>query len=145
LNQILLILTAALVFGLGLRHFDNRVAWVALISFVATELVWAFSLTGLSTSLLMFLVTAVIFCALEIYSVGEACFESTETSFLPAWGWAILLGLLLAAACLTRFSLPVPIYSSSSSSSSSPSAPSSPGSGTCTKSPETPSDPPSPP
>jgi 4-amino-4-deoxy-L-arabinose transferase-like glycosyltransferase len=105
LNQIFLILTAALVFGLGLRHFDGRVAWVALMSFVATQLVWEFSLTGLSTSLLMFLVTALIFCALEIYAVGEACTEDIDRSFLLAWVWALLLGLLLAAACLTRLSL----------------------------------------
>lgn len=105
LNQILLLFTAGLVFALGVRHFDDRVAWVALISFVATEMIWEFSLTGLSTSLLMFLVTGVIFCALEIHAVGEACFESTDRSFLPAWVWALVLGVLLAAACLTRLSL----------------------------------------
>jgi len=105
LNQILLILTAGIVFGLGLRHFDQRVAWVALVSFVATETVWAFTLTALSTTFLMFLVTAITFCALEIYAVGESCFESTLRSFLPAWIWGALLTLLLSAACLTHLSL----------------------------------------
>jgi hypothetical protein len=105
LNQILLFLTAGLVFGLGLRHFDDRVAWVALISFVVTGLVWEFSVTGLSTSLLMFLMTGAIFCALEIYAVGEACLEDPDHPFLMAWVWALLLGVLFAAACLTRLSL----------------------------------------
>jgi 4-amino-4-deoxy-L-arabinose transferase-like glycosyltransferase len=102
LNQIFLILTAILVFVLGHRLFDGRVAWMSLVAFLATDLIWRYSLTALPTLVLMFFVTAMLLCTLEIFCIGEDCFESEERSFTPAWYWAIAVGLLLAAACLTR-------------------------------------------
>jgi 4-amino-4-deoxy-L-arabinose transferase-like glycosyltransferase len=102
LNQIFLLMTAILVFALGRRLFDERVAWMSMVAFVASDLVWRYTLTALSTSVLMFLVTAVLFCTVEIFCVGEACFESEDRSFTPAWFWALALSLLLTAACLTR-------------------------------------------
>jgi len=105
LNQAFLLLTAILVFALGRRLFDDRVAWMALVSFLATELIWRYSLTALSTNVLMFLVTAVLICAVEIFCVGEACWENEDRSFMPAWLWAFAASLLLAAACLTRLHL----------------------------------------
>lgn len=105
LNQIFMVLTALVVFTLGRQLFDNRVAWMALVSFLATDTIWQFSVTALSTSFLMFLVTAMLFCVLKIFCVGEACSQDKESSFGSAWGWAIALVLLLAAACLTRLHL----------------------------------------
>jgi 4-amino-4-deoxy-L-arabinose transferase-like glycosyltransferase len=105
LNQIFMLLTALMVFILGHRLFDQRVAWMSLIAFLGTDLVWSYSVTGLSTTLLMFLVTAVMICAVEIVSVGEACFVSEERSFGPAWIWALGLAVFLVAACLTRLHL----------------------------------------
>jgi hypothetical protein len=105
LNQGFMLLTAILVFALGRRLFDDRVAWMALVAFLGTNLIWQYTLTALSTSVLMFLITAALMCALEIYCVGEACFESEDRSFAPAWFWAIAAALLLAAACLTRLHL----------------------------------------
>jgi hypothetical protein len=83
------------------------VAWLAAVAFFLTDLVWQYSLTGLSTSFLMFLVTAVIFCAQEIFCVAETCFEVEDSSFGMAWFWGFLLSLFLAAACLTRLPLVV--------------------------------------
>jgi 4-amino-4-deoxy-L-arabinose transferase-like glycosyltransferase len=105
LNQILMILTALLVFALGRRLFDDRVAWISLIAFLGTDLIWHFTLTALSTSFLMFLVTAMLMCVLEIICVGEACFENEDRSFGPAWGWGLAAAVLLGAACLTRLDL----------------------------------------
>jgi hypothetical protein len=105
LNQFFVLLTAFLVFALGRRLFDDRVAWVALVGFLATDLVWKYSITGLSTTFLMFLVTAALMCALEIFCVGEDCALDEDRSFLPAFFWAIAGGLLLCAACLTRLHL----------------------------------------
>ena len=105
LNQIFLLLTALLVFDMSRRLFDQRVAWMSMVSFLATDMIWQFSMTALSTTVLMFLVTAVLFCALNIFCVGEACAEHEETSFGTAWLWALALVLLLAAACLTRLHL----------------------------------------
>jgi len=105
LNLIFFILTGLLVYFLARRLFDERVAWLSVVGFFATDLIWQFSMTALSTNLLMFLVTAVIFCALEIFSVAETCFEVEDSSFGMAWFWGLLLSLFLAAACLTRFPL----------------------------------------
>lgn len=105
LNQIFMILTALLIFRLGLRLFDNRVAWISTVAFLASDMIWQYSITGLSTSFLMFLVTGMLLAAAEIFSVGEACIENTERSFGPAWLWALVLVLLLATACLTRLHL----------------------------------------
>jgi 4-amino-4-deoxy-L-arabinose transferase-like glycosyltransferase len=105
LNQGFLLLTAVLVFALGRRLFDDRVAWLALIAFLGNDLVWHYTLTGLSTCVLMFLVTAMLMCTMEIFCVGEACFASEDKSFAPAWIWGFAVALLLAAACLTRLHL----------------------------------------
>jgi len=105
LNQIFMLLTALLVFGLGLRLFDHRVAWIALIAFLTSDMVWQYTITALSTSFLMFLVTAALFSILEIFCVGEACAEDETMSFDLAWAWALGLVLLLVAASLTRLHL----------------------------------------
>jgi hypothetical protein len=105
LNQAFMLLTALLVFTLGRRLFDERVAWLSLLSFLGTDLIWHFTLTALSTTFLMFLVTAMLMCALEIFCVSEACAESEDRSFTPAWNWGYAVALLLGAACLTRLHL----------------------------------------
>ncbi len=105
LNQVFLFLTAILVFALGRRLFDQRVAWMSMVSFLATDLVWRYSITALSTSFLMFLVTAILLCILEVFCVGEACHENDEISFAPAWMWTLAASLLIAIACLTRLHL----------------------------------------
>ena len=105
LNQVFLLLTALMVFVMGRRLFDDRVAWISIVAFLATELIWRYSITALSTTFLMFLVTAIMLCMLEIFCVGEACFDSDEKSFLPAWGWAIAAAFFLGLACLTRLHL----------------------------------------
>ena len=107
LNQIFMILTAVLVFTLGIRLFDQRVAWLSMLCFLGCDTVWHFTLTALSTSFLMFLITAMLMCVLEIFRVGEAAFESENRSFGPAWNWGFAVALLLAAACLTRLHLVV--------------------------------------
>jgi 4-amino-4-deoxy-L-arabinose transferase-like glycosyltransferase len=102
LNQVFMLLTALLVFALGHRLFDSRVAWMALIAFLGSDLIWHYSITGLSTSFLMFLVTGGLMCVLEIFCVGEECFANEDRSFGPAWLWALAAAILLGTACLTR-------------------------------------------
>jgi 4-amino-4-deoxy-L-arabinose transferase-like glycosyltransferase len=105
LNLIFMLLTALMVFVLGHRLFDERTAWMSSVAFLATDLVWQFSMTALSTMFLTFLVTGMLMCVLEIFCVGELCFEHEERSFVPAWLWSLGAGVLLAAACLTRLHL----------------------------------------
>jgi len=105
LNQAFMLLTALLVFVLARRLFDERVAWLSLLAYLGTDLVWQLTLTALSTSFLMFLVTAMLLCVLEIICIGEACFDNEDRSFGPAWLWGFATALLLGAACLTRLHL----------------------------------------
>jgi 4-amino-4-deoxy-L-arabinose transferase-like glycosyltransferase len=102
LNQAFMVLTAILVFALGRRMFDSRVAWLSVVAFLATDMMWHYTLTALSTSVLMFLVTAALMCILEIYAVSEACFANEDRSFGVAWLWGLAAALFLGAACLTR-------------------------------------------
>ena len=104
LNQIFIVLTAFLVFGLGYFLFDDRVAWIALLAFLVSDIIWQYSITALSTNFLMFLVTALLFILLKIFDVAEAHFDRDEP-FWPAWVWTILLSLLLVGICLTRLHL----------------------------------------
>jgi hypothetical protein len=105
LNQIFLLLTAGLVFVLGLRLFDERVAWLALLAFLGTDLVWQYSITALSTSFLMFLVTGAFLACGEIHAVAERRQEDAAAPMWPAWIWVAVLAVLLGCACLTRLHL----------------------------------------
>jgi hypothetical protein len=104
-NQIFLLGTAVLVFVIARRLFDSRVAWMALMSCLVTNLFWRYSLTGLSTTFVTFLVTAAFYCMVEIFAVSELCFESEERSFAPAAGWGAALFVLLAGICITRMDM----------------------------------------
>jgi len=53
LNQALFWWGALLVFRLTLQWFDRSAAWVAAILFVLTDLYWRFTMSGLSTILVM--------------------------------------------------------------------------------------------
>ena len=105
LNQAFLMLTAILVFALGRRLFDERVAWLSLLAFLSTDLIWRLSVTALSTTFVMFLVTGALLCLLEIFYVAESCFDNEDRSFGPAWLWGMLAAFLLGVACLTRLDL----------------------------------------
>ena len=105
INQFFMLMTAVLVFALGHRLFDSRVAWMALISFFGSDLIWHYSITALSTTFLMFLVTGALMCVLEIICVGEECFDNEDKTFGPAWLWALAAAVLLGVACLTRLNV----------------------------------------
>jgi hypothetical protein len=105
LNQVFVLLTALIVFILGLRLFDSRVAWMALVAFLCTDLVWKYTMTALSTNVVMFLISASFLCLVEVFCVGEAVFDSEEKSFKAAWIWTLLAALFLGAVCLTRLHL----------------------------------------
>ena len=53
LNQVLFFIALVQVFRLGDKLFDQPVAWCAALVFLGTELYWRFSVSGLSTMLLL--------------------------------------------------------------------------------------------
>ena len=110
-NQGLLVASVLLVFFLARRLFDNQVAWLAAILMLGCELLWRFSVSGLSTQLLLLIFLGLIWCLVWL--------ESEERE--PVWGhraqfWlAGTTGLLLGLGALTRYAfgwllLPVLLY-----------------------------------
>jgi hypothetical protein len=100
LNQLFVLLTAGLIFLFAYRVFDDRVAWMASVSFLASDFVWSFTLLAVPTSLLMLLLTLALFVAAEIYRMTETQLEED----IPSLGWVWLLvpalGVLLGIICL---------------------------------------------
>lgn len=100
LNQALMGLGLLLVFRLALGWFDRAVAWTSAGLFALTEVYWRFSISGLSTVLLIDLVLLLVWLlsrferhAREGAGVGRL--------FL----YAASVGLVMGIAMLTRYSV----------------------------------------
>ena len=99
-NQALLIVVAVMTFFLARRLFDSSVAWMSFAFVLFCELLWKFSVSGLSTMLLMVIFMGLIWCLVWI--------ESEERE--PVWShraqtWlAASIGLLMGIGMLTRYS-----------------------------------------
>jgi hypothetical protein len=90
-NQILLAAAVVLTFFLARRLFDAGVAWLAAILMFGCELLWRFSVSGLSTLLLLVIFLGLTWC---LVNIEEAARE-------PQPRRNRLLGLVLAAGVLT--------------------------------------------
>jgi hypothetical protein len=101
LNQAFILLTAGVMFFLGLRLFDERVAWISPIVLLFSDFVWRYSITATPICLLMLLMTVVLFGLEEIYRIGEPVLEEGEKPSL-GWAWLIVpvLAVLLGAMIL---------------------------------------------
>lgn len=110
-NQFLLVAVAVMTFLLARRLFDRAVAWMSFVLVLACELLWRFSVSGLSTMLLLVIFLGLIWCLVWI--------ENEERE--PVWShraqvWlAIAIGLLLGVGTLTRYAfgwlaIPVLVY-----------------------------------
>ena len=100
LNQVLFGLGALLVFRLALGWFDRTVAWVSVLLFLFTELYWRFTMSGLSTMLLMDLMLVLVWLLSR--------FEQRAREAAPAKTvllHALVIGAVLGVAMLTRYSL----------------------------------------
>lgn len=111
LNQAILIVVAVMTFFLARRLFDAAVGWMSFVLIIGCEVLWHFSITGLSTLFLMLVFLSLIWCLVWI--------ENEERD--PVWGhraqtWlALAIGLLLGIGMLTRYSfgwlvIPVLVY-----------------------------------
>jgi 4-amino-4-deoxy-L-arabinose transferase-like glycosyltransferase len=110
LNQALLGIGAILVFRLALGWFNRMAAWTSAILFVLTELYWRFSVSGLSTMLLIDLILLLVWL---LNTLERGSREGAGTGKLLLYGAAI--GAVLGAAMLTRYSagwllLPVLVF-----------------------------------
>jgi hypothetical protein len=105
LNMGFILLTAGLVFLLGWRLFDERVAWIGMIAFLVSEFVWDYSLLAVPVNLLMLLTTALFCGATELSRIAEEKSDNTETSLGWAWLIAPALAVLLGVICLNSLLL----------------------------------------
>jgi 4-amino-4-deoxy-L-arabinose transferase-like glycosyltransferase len=83
-NQVLLLAVVGLVFFLARRLFDPGVAWLSAGLLLGTELLWRFSVSGLSTMLVMVVFLGLAWCVVLLEQEARA----------PRWG---PLGILLLA------------------------------------------------
>ena len=99
-NQLLFLVAVTLVFFLARRSFDLEVAWLSSGLMLGTELFWRFSVSGLSTMLLLVIFLVLAWCVVLVEEEVRA----------PKWGTrgVIILGALGGAVVglggLTRYS-----------------------------------------
>jgi hypothetical protein len=100
LNQLLFGIGALLVFRLSLKWFNYSVAWMCALLFLLTELYWRFTMSGLSTILLMDLILVLVWLL--------GCFEQRARETAVPKGLllnSLAIGVVAGLAMLTRYSI----------------------------------------
>ncbi|MBI5774945.1 MAG: glycosyltransferase family 39 protein [Verrucomicrobia bacterium] len=100
LNQGLFLVALWLVFGLAKRLFDEPVAWLATIALAGTELFWRFSISGLSTMLLVVILLVIVRCLVA----AERGARESEWGYGKLLPLALLAGAFVGLGGLTRYS-----------------------------------------
>ncbi len=99
LNQVILFAVVVLIFFLTRKLFDPGVAWLSAAILFGCELLWRFSVSGLSTMLLLLIFTGLVWCLVLI--------EEEVREPKRGVGRLILLaaaaGLLVGLGMLTRY------------------------------------------
>jgi len=99
-NQVLLFALVISAFFLARHLFDLQVAWLSAVVLLGTELLWRFSVSGLSTILVMLIFLGLVWCLVLIEQ------ETRE----PKWGrrglfaLVAIAGALVGLGGLTRYS-----------------------------------------
>ena len=98
-NEVLLLVVVVLTFFLARKLFDVNVAWLAALLTIGCELLWQFSVSGLSTLLLMVIFLGLTWCVLRIEEMVR------EPQPRPNWllGLALASGVLTGVGALTRY------------------------------------------
>jgi 4-amino-4-deoxy-L-arabinose transferase-like glycosyltransferase len=98
-NQVLFFGVIVLTFFLARRLFDSRVAWLSSILLLCTEVLWRFSVSGLSTMLVMLIFMGLAWCLVLVEQ------EAREPKRGPVWVLVLagLTGAVVAAGGLTRY------------------------------------------
>lgn len=100
-NQALLLLTVWLTYHLAKRVFDARVALLSALLVLGTELLWEFSISGLSTSLLVVLFMGLALC---LWNIESGARENLATANRLGW-LSALAGALVGLSGMTRYAL----------------------------------------
>ena len=99
INEIFLLLVVVLTFFLAKNLFDSSVAWLSVVLVLGCDLLWRFSVSGLSTMLLL-----VIFLGLTLFLLKiEQNARETEPRARRLLGLAAAVGVLTGIGALTRY------------------------------------------
>jgi len=98
-NQMLLVAAIVLTFFLARKLFDAGVAWLSAILMVGSSLLWRFSVSGLSTMVLLVIFLGLTWCILKIEEMAR------EPQPRANWllGLAVAAGVLTGVGALTRY------------------------------------------
>lgn len=99
-NQILLLAVVALTFLLAKKLFDGPAAWLAALLTLGSDLLWKFSVSGLSTLLVLVIFLGLIWLLVKVEELGRAELPDPRRLFILA----ITIGLLTGLGMLTRYS-----------------------------------------
>ena len=100
-NQVLFFVAAFLLFKLARRLFDNAVAWLTAAIFAGSELFWRFSISGISTLLLVVILLGVVWC---LVLMEQRARENPDTGLGQMIFLALTAGALVGLGGLTRYS-----------------------------------------
>src|SRR5436190_8938423 len=99
-NQCLFLALVVLLFFWTRRMFDSGVAWVSSLLLLGSELFWRFSVSGLSTMLLLLIFMALVWCL----TVLEKEIREPKWGRAGIWILAGFCGLIVGVGSLTRYS-----------------------------------------
>lgn len=99
-NQVIFVLALVILYRVARRLFDNRVGWLSVVLFGGTNLLWRFTVSGLSTCWVMLVFLALVWCLMRVEEFGR---EGKGVS-AAALEYAILAGVVLAIGGLSRYS-----------------------------------------
>src|SRR5579884_1031509 len=99
-NQVLFMASVVLLFFLAKRLLDNAVAWTSAGLFLGTDLFWKFSISGLSTNLVILIFLGLAWCIMLLEEKSRQADGNPKHVKLLAASAGLLIGL----GCLTRYS-----------------------------------------
>ena len=99
-NQLLLLVVVWLTFLLARKILDLQTAWLAALLVLGADLLWRFSVSGLSTMLVMVIFLGLVLCLAHVEELGRAIVPDRRRLL-----WlAVLAGVLTGVGMLTRYS-----------------------------------------
>ena len=99
LNQLLLVVVVWQTFLIARKLFDPEVAWLSASLVLGCEMLWKFSVAGLSTILLLVIFLGLVRLLLRLEEAGRAAGPAVKLLFKLAF----LVGMVAGLGALTRY------------------------------------------
>ena len=99
-NEVLFFIAVVIVFFMARRLFDREAAWTSAGVFLGPDLFWRFSISGLSTMLLVLIFLGLSWCVVTL----EKSAREGQRSPVILLSLAAAIGIIVGLGCLTRYS-----------------------------------------